>query len=82
MADAKPCNNQQRKQASDEMLARRRLLKLGAYIPPVMMGMMILGTDVAYAAAASCCPKLCSPCKEHPHGHACKEKKKGKKCKP
>ncbi len=83
MADTKPLNSQQRKPASDEMLIRRRLLKLGAYVPPAIMGMMILGTGIASADddAVSCCPKVCSPCKVHPHSHACKEKKEGKKCK-
>jgi len=83
MADTKPLNNQQRKPpASDEMLIRRRLLKLGAYVPPAIMGMMIFGTGIASASAVSCCPKICSPCKVYPKAKACADAKKGKKCKP
>ena len=50
---------------SDEMLARRRLLKLGAYIPPAILGMMILGLpQSAEAVVGSCCPSACNPCIE------------------
>jgi len=49
---------------SDEMLARRRLLKLGAYVPPAVLGMMIVGgmPTPAQAVVGSCCPSACQPC--------------------
>ena len=48
---------------SDEMLARRRLLKLGVYVPPAVLGMMIVGGMPTLAqAVASCCPSACQPC--------------------
>ena len=87
MMEGASSNGQNHKPASDEMLVRRRLLKLGAYVPPAIMGMMILGTVSAFAdggdhgTSASCCPRACNPCDVHPHGHACKEKKNGMKCK-
>ncbi len=50
--------------SSDEMLARRRLLKLGVYIPPAVLGMMIIGgmPTPAQAVVGSCCPSACQPC--------------------
>jgi len=49
---------------NDEMLARRRLLKLGAYVPPAVLGMMIVGgmPTPAQAVVGSCCPSACQPC--------------------
>jgi len=49
---------------TDEMLARRRLLKLGVYVPPAVLGMMIVGgmPTPAQAALGSCCPNACNPC--------------------
>jgi len=47
---------------SDEMLARRRLLKLGVYVPPAVLGMMIVGGMPTQAVAGSCCPSACQPC--------------------
>ncbi|MDQ6958408.1 MAG: hypothetical protein Q9M24_04770 [Mariprofundaceae bacterium] len=59
-------NQQQPKRTiiSDEMLARRRLLKLGAYVPPAVLGMMIIGgmPTPAQAVVGSCCPSACQPC--------------------
>ncbi len=50
----------------DEALrrARRRLLKLGAYVPPAVLGMAILGAlpDHARAGIGSCAPNACRPC--------------------
>ncbi len=82
MADTKLPNNKQHNPDSDEMLARRRLLKLGVYVPPAVMGMMIFGTDIAFAdkTTASCCPNACTPCGSHPHGAACKNAKVAKGC--
>jgi hypothetical protein len=51
--------------ASDQaLLARRRLLKLGAYVPPAILGMAILGSmpSAAYATIGSCSPSACQPC--------------------
>ena len=57
-----------------EQQARRRLLKLGAYVPPAILGMAIMAqTGLAQASGnssnsngggsgASCCPLACSPC--------------------
>jgi len=57
---------------ADEFQARRRLLKLGAYVPPAILGMMIMGQKSAWADGkgggkgghhgASCGPSACSPC--------------------
>lgn len=59
-------NHQQPKHTttSDEMLARRRLLKLGVYVPPAVLGMMIVGgmPTPAQAVVGSCCPSACQPC--------------------
>jgi len=50
--------------------SRRRLLKLGAYVPPAILGMAII-SSTAHAsgddksgggAAQSCNPSACSPC--------------------
>ena len=41
-------------------LARRRLLKLGAYVAPAVVGTLLLSGN---AKAASCFPQtLCNPC--------------------
>ena len=59
-----------------EQQARRRLLKLGAYVPPAILGMAIMAqTGLAQASGnnsnsngngggsgTSCCPLACSPC--------------------
>ena len=59
-----------------EQQARRRLLKLGAYVPPAILGIAIMSqTGLAQASddddddddsssggGASCCPRACSPC--------------------
>jgi len=42
-----------------EQAARRRLLKLAAYTPPAILGVMIAGTKVAEAAAAPGTTKNC-----------------------
>ncbi len=89
MADTEPRDNQQRKPISDGMLVRRRLLKLGAYVPPAIMGMMILGRGVASAdgssdgsgdhrhhSSASCGPKACSPCRENSESRDCRRHKR------
>ncbi len=52
------------------LLARRRLLKLGAYIPPAIVGMAIIGSMSKTAHASrghggtvgSCMPSACQPC--------------------
>lgn len=52
------------------LLARRRLLKLGAYVPPAIVGMAVLGSfsDPAFASkhghgtVGSCMPSACRPC--------------------
>lgn len=46
------------------LLARRRLLRLGAYVPPAILGMAILGSmpTAAHAAIGSCSPSACQPC--------------------
>ena len=46
---------------------RRRLLKLGAYVPPAIVGMAIIGSLPGTADAknnwkASCKPSACKPC--------------------
>ncbi len=50
--------------ADEELRARRRLLKLGAYVPPAVLGMMILGglPRNAEAVVGSCAPSACQPC--------------------
>ncbi len=57
-----------------EQQARRRLLKLGAYVPPAILGMAIMArTGLAQASGnnsnsngnsgrATCCPLACNPC--------------------
>ena len=58
-----------------EQQARRRLLKLGAYVPPAILGMAIMAqTGRALAEGnknrngngnenePSCCPRGCAPC--------------------
>jgi len=57
---------QHKTRPSDEMLARRRLLKLGVYVPPAVLGMMIVGgiPTPAQAVVGSCCPAACQPCIE------------------
>jgi len=62
MADIKQPDH--RETTNDEMLARRRLLKLGAYVPPAVLGMMIVGgmPTQAMAVVGSCCPSACQPC--------------------
>ncbi len=60
---------------SPEQEARRRLLKLGAYVPPAILGMAIMArTGQALAEGnknqngngnenePSCCPRGCAPC--------------------
>jgi len=51
------------------LLARRRLLKLGAYVPPAIVGMAVLGSMPGSASAhghhgtvGSCMPSACQPC--------------------
>jgi len=49
--------------------ARRRLLKLGAYVPPAILGMAIISSmpgtaDAAATWKASCKPSACKPCIE------------------
>ena len=48
----------------EDLRARRRLLKLGAYVPPAVLGMMILGglPRNAEAVIGSCAPSACQPC--------------------
>ncbi len=59
--------------ASDEMLARRRLLKLASYVPPAILGMMIVGGMPTPAVAGSCCPSACTPCGNiNPNSRRCK----------
>lgn len=49
---------------------RRRLLKLGAYVPPAILGMAILGREADASEGdsykghniGSCLPSACSPC--------------------
>lgn len=56
---------------SDQVsLARRRLLKLGAYVPPAILGMAILGSmpSTAYATIGSCKPSACQPCLDAKEG--------------
>jgi len=60
------------KEQTDEsaLLARRRLLKLGAYVPPAIVGMAIIGSaaNAAHASSGhggtvgSCMPSACQPC--------------------
>jgi hypothetical protein len=61
---------QQQKTSANEFEARRRLLKLGVYAPPAILGMMIMGQKSAWAAnphcapyrRPSCKPAACKPC--------------------
>jgi len=60
------------KEQTDEsaLLARRRLLKLAAYVPPAIVGMAIVGSaaNAAHASSGhggtvgSCMPSACQPC--------------------
>ncbi|MDX8391914.1 MAG: hypothetical protein R8K53_05025 [Mariprofundaceae bacterium] len=78
------------------LLARRRLLKLGAYVPPAIVGMAMIGSmpKAAHAAVGSCLPSSCQPCVDsddddtyngkHPHDEdvrSCKIEKTKKKIK-
>jgi len=69
-------------------LSRRRLLKLGAYVPPAIIGMAIISSmpgvshadddkDKGGGGNASCMPSACSPC-EHV-GKKDKNKRKNKR---
>jgi len=70
--------------ANEAMRARRRLLKLGAYVPPAVLGMMILGglPRNAEAVVGSCAPSACQPCIDmnNPNLPPKKRNKKRKKC--
>lgn len=71
-----PDTQQPQKTPVNDFEARRRLLKLGAYVPPAILGMMIMGQRSAWASGgkggkggkgggghgASCNPSACSPC--------------------
>jgi len=53
-----------------ELEARRRLLKLGMYIPPVILGIAIMSVpSTASAVVGSCCPSACQPCIDLSLGH-------------
>ncbi|MDQ6972254.1 MAG: hypothetical protein Q9M30_06360 [Mariprofundaceae bacterium] len=56
--------------------ARRRLLKIGAYVPPAIVGMAVIGSisGTAHAsghghggAVGSCMPSACQPCVDFDH---------------
>ena len=68
----------------EELRARRRLLKLGAYVPPAVLGMMILGglPRNAEAVVGSCAPSACQPCIDmnNPALPPAKRNKKRRKC--
>lgn len=78
MAKQNNAQNHQETSTSDgqAMLARRRLLKIGAYVPPAILGMAIIGsTSQAFAAngkgnayghsIGSCMPSACQPCLDY-----------------
>ncbi len=73
-----------RESADEAMRARRRLLKLGAYVPPAVLGMMILGglPRNAEAVVGSCAPSACQPCIDmnNPNLPPKKRNKKRKQC--
>jgi len=64
-------------------MARRRLLKLAVYVPPVILGMMVFGSEAkadkfhvsplwpekSHGAKHSCTPKVCSPASHGEHKH-------------
>jgi len=64
--------------------ARRRLLRLGAYVPPAVLGMMIVGgmPRDAQAVVGSCAPSACQPCIDmnNPALPPAKRNKKRRKC--
>ena len=43
--------------------SRRRLLKLGAYVPPAILGMAIISSTAHAGATGSCNPSACNPCR-------------------
>lgn len=67
-----PDTQQPQETPASKFEARRRLLKLGAYVPPAILGMMIMGQKSAWASGghgghgghggASCNPSACNPC--------------------
>lgn len=66
-------------------LARRRLLKAGAYVPPAVVGMMLAGQSSAWAARGkhknpSCNPCSCGPCYKTGEKNRKKCEKKRRKC--
>lgn len=74
---------QPQKTEMPDFAARRRLLKLGVYAPPAILGMM-MGQKSAWAEGRhrgqrpSCKPAACNPCvtkNEHEHGSSEYEKK-------
>jgi len=71
--------NHRKNGPNDEMMARRRLLKLGAYVPPAVLGMMIVGgmPTPAQAVVGSCCPAACQPCIDLAAGGETEKGKKG-----
>lgn len=50
MADAEQPQTAPQKTPSNEFETRRRLLRLGAYAPPAILGMMIMGQRSAWAS--------------------------------
>jgi len=62
--------------------ARRRLLKIGAYVPPAIVGMAIIGSMPGTAHAkkpGSCMPSACKPCVDIGDGKDDKDKDHGDK---
>ncbi|MDX8390880.1 MAG: hypothetical protein R8M38_10375 [Mariprofundaceae bacterium] len=79
-------------QQSDTLLARRRLLKIGAYVPPLVLGMMIAAPYSASAGnnnpkagvgnGLSCAPCSCAPCGQAGADNVKKCQKKKDQCNP
>jgi len=72
----KMLKNEPEKTDNSALLARRRLLKLGAYVPPAIIGMAVLGSMPGSASASgthgtvgSCMPSACQPCVDENSGN-------------
>jgi len=63
--------NEEASASSQTSMARRRLLRLGAYVPPAIVGMAIINGMPGTAFAnkpGSCRPSACRPCIDDGHG--------------
>lgn len=75
-------NINQTEQISTEQQARRRLLKMGMYVPPAILGVMTIRPEAAEAATITCggvvytvsaCGVSCCPCATSFNSNSCKE---------